>query len=145
MQPFAPFAEGGEALSGFLWKRGSSWRSIAYRRRFFYLTSEALCYRNQPPSAEHGLADGGVEKRIALGSVLNVRVHSKLKFEFELVCTSRVFRLRAPSAQALAVWVTTISAEWMQLQHRNTQRAVAGAVAAVQEHTSSTGTSRAET
>ena len=102
--------------------------------RFFYLTDEALCYRNQPPSAEHGLADGGVEKRIPLGSVLNVRVHSKLKFEFELVCTSRVFRLRAPSAQALAVWVTTISAEWMQLQHRNTQRAVAGAVAAVQGH-----------
>ena len=40
-----------------------------------------------------------MEKRIALGSVLNVRVHSKLKFEFELVCTSRSFRLRAPSAQ----------------------------------------------
>ena len=29
-----------------------------------------------------------------------------------------------PYFQALAVWVTTISAEWMQLQHRNTQKAV---------------------
>merc|ERR1719198_1934495 len=77
---------------------------------------------------ELGLADGAVEKRIALGSVLNVRVHSKLKFEFELVCTARSFRLRAPSAQALAVWVTTISAEWMQLQHRSTQKAVSQGV-----------------
>ena len=48
--------------------------------------------------------------------MLNVRVHSKLKFEFELVCAARSFRLRTPSAQALAVWVTTISAEWMKVQ-----------------------------
>ena len=41
-----------------------------------------------------------VEKRIPLSSVLNVRVVSKLKFEFELVCSVRSFRLRTPSAQA---------------------------------------------
>jgi len=119
------YATGGDApLSGYLWKRGSSWRSLTYQRRFFYLANEALCYRAKAPSIEHGMADGAVEKRIALASVLNVRVHSKLKFEFELVCTSRSFRLRAPSAQALAVWVTTISAEWMQLHHKSTQKAV---------------------
>ena len=37
---------------------------------------------------------------LARSSVLNVRVHSKLKFEFELVCSVRSFRLRTPSAQA---------------------------------------------
>jgi len=58
------------------------------------------------------------ERRIPLGSILNVRVHSKVKFEFELVCASRSYRLRAPSAQALAVWVTTISATWMDVLHR---------------------------
>ena len=66
-----------------------------------------------------------VEKRIPLSSVLNVRVVSKLKFEFELVCSVRSFRLRTPSAQALAVWVTSISAEWMRLKHHNAQQAAA--------------------
>ena len=66
-----------------------------------------------------------LEKRIPLASVLNVRVHSKVKFEFELVSTTRSLRLRAPSAHALRLWVTTISAEWLQIKHRNTHQAAA--------------------
>ena len=107
-------------LCGFVWKRGSGLRSFAYQRRFFYLQHGCLCYRSGEPglSAETGelVFTHLVEKRIPLSSVLNVRVHSKLKFEFELVCAARSFRLRTPSAQALAVWVTTISAEWMKVQ-----------------------------
>ena len=118
-------------LVGFLWKRGSSWRSFAYQRRFFYLTEDALCYSKRPlQSAEGGAGGGGGgvptpalnpgetppgEKRILLSSVTHVRMHSKLKYEFELVCTNRSYRLRAPSAQALALWVTAISSEWLQL------------------------------
>ena len=32
------------------------------------------------------------------------------------MCESRTYRLRAPSAQSLALWLTTISAQWMQVQ-----------------------------
>jgi len=58
--------------------------------------------------------------RIPLGTILKVRVRSKAKFEFELVCASRrtSCRLRAPSAQELAVWVTTISAAWCDVLQR---------------------------
>ncbi|KAL3925333.1 MAG: hypothetical protein SGPRY_003674, partial [Prymnesium sp.] len=140
---------GGDApLSGYLWKRGSGWRSLTYQRRFVYLANDCLCYRAKAPvraalltispditlgtssgvclpilrqanrcgaayhsfaqfedlcsllqTVEQGVLDGSSDKRIDLASVLNVRVHSKLKFEFELVCISRSFRLRAPSAQ----------------------------------------------
>ena len=111
-------------LVGFLWKRGSSWRSFAYQRRFFYLVDDVLCYRTKPlgQPAELGVPppmDKG-EKRIPLSSVTSVRMHSKLKYEFELVCVSRSYRLRAPSAQSLALWVTAISSEWMALQHHST-------------------------
>ena len=44
-------------------------------------------------------------------------MHSKLKYEFVLVCPGRTYRLRAPSAQALALWVTAISSEWLQLRN----------------------------
>ena len=57
-----------------------------------------------------------LHRRFRLASLLDVRVQSKLKFEFELFCSSRSFRLRAPSAQALALWVTAISNEWMNAQ-----------------------------
>ena len=143
-------------LVGFLWKRGSSWRSFTYKRRFFYLTENALCYSTRPPSVDdmpsvpalsssvsapavapqakrsssslsarssarsasvgsNDLSPG--ERRIPLSSVKCVRMHSKLKYEFELVCTTRSYRLRAPSAQALALWVTAISSEWLQLRN----------------------------
>ena len=156
-------------LVGFLWKRGTSWRSFAYQRRFFYLTEDALCYRQRPLPGDQGAppglpaganhlalaqADncaaagvakpgggagsggrGGVgaagaatgEKRIPLTSVTCVRMHSKLKYEFELICTSRSYRLRAPSAQALALWVTAISSEWLQLRSPPTIRNATGA------------------
>lgn len=68
-------------------------------------------------------ARGAGEKRIPLASVTCVRMHSKLKYEFELVCTSRSYRLRAPSAQALALWVTAISSEWLQLRNPPSQLA----------------------
>mmetsp|Transcript_37387 Transcript_37387/g.117592 ORF Transcript_37387/g.117592 Transcript_37387/m.117592 type:complete len:505 (-) Transcript_37387:123-1637(-) len=117
----------GVRLSGYLWKKGSSWLSFSYHRRLFYLRHNELCFVPPPPSTAPSAApDGGAlevsrteaERRIPLGSILNVRVHSKVKFEFELVCASRSYRLRAPSAQALAVWVTTISATWMDVLHR---------------------------
>ena len=121
-----------EELSGFLWKRNSGLLSFAYRRRYFYLKDQSLCYRSGATAAnaqgEH-LSDDQLasmlEKRIPLASVLNVRVHSKVKFEFELVSTTRSLRLRAPSAHALRLWVTTISAEWLQIKHRNTHQAAA--------------------
>ena len=113
-------------LVGFLWKRGSSWRSFAYQRRFFYLTDDALCYIKRPLPANEGAVPTPVtpagEKRIPLASVTCVRMHSKLKYEFELVCTTRSYRLRAPSAQALALWVTAISSEWLQLRNPPTQQ-----------------------
>ena len=45
-------------LVGFLWKRGASWRSFAYQRRFFYLTEDALCYNKRalPKSKDVGSA-----------------------------------------------------------------------------------------
>ena len=126
-------------LVGFLWKRGTSWRSFAYQRRFFYLTEDALCYRQRAPPADQqgatppgmlpdrlALQNAGGEKRIPLTSVTCVRMHSKLKYEFELICTSRSYRLRAPSAQALALWVTAISSEWLQLRSLPTMRDAAG-------------------
>ena len=120
-----------EELSGFLWKRNSGLLSFAYRRRYFYLKDQSLCYRSGATAAAQGehLSDDQLasmlEKRIPLASVLNVRVHSKVKFEFELVSTTRSLRLRAPSAHALRLWVTTISAEWLQIKHRNTHQAAA--------------------
>mmetsp|Transcript_19861 Transcript_19861/g.42882 ORF Transcript_19861/g.42882 Transcript_19861/m.42882 type:complete len:151 (-) Transcript_19861:342-794(-) len=61
--------------------------------------------------------------RTPLTSAAHSASRAQIKFEFELVCKHRSYRLRAPSAQALAIWVTTISAEWMQLQHWQTQQA----------------------
>ena len=61
-----------------------------------------------------------VQRNVKLASMTCVRMHSKLKYEFELVCTSRSYRLRAPSAQALALWVTAISSEWLQLRNPTT-------------------------
>lgn len=138
-------------LTGYLWKRGSHWMSFSYKRRLFFLKDDALCFVSAARAAGAGPVDdeslfsesvesnpetsgmsagsdggalpAGVERRIPLSSIRNVRVHSKVKFEFELVSASRSYRLRAPSAQALAVWVTTISAEWMQLQHREPMKA----------------------
>lgn len=49
-------------------------------------------------------------------------MYSKLKYEFEVVCKHRSYRLRAPSAQALALWVAAISSEWMALQHSSPQQ-----------------------
>ena len=122
---------GAMPLVGFLWKRGSSWRSFSYHRRFFYLTAEALCYRNKPPPQQYHPHDAihteplaatdKDERRIPLATITSVRMHSKLKYEFEVVCKARAYRLRAPSAQSLAVWVTAISSEWMTLQHSSTQ------------------------
>mmetsp|Transcript_57328 Transcript_57328/g.94801 ORF Transcript_57328/g.94801 Transcript_57328/m.94801 type:complete len:1163 (+) Transcript_57328:97-3585(+) len=145
-------------LSGYLWKRCSTWFSLSYHRRLFILQGEHLCYVSSAHSAAidgsctaadaaivaaasaAGRASASVAKtdaasslpsspsaglrRIHLGSITSVRVHSKLKFEFELICSWRTFRLRAPSAEALAIWVTTISAEWMQLQHRRSRQLV---------------------
>uniref|UniRef100_A0A7S2G347 PH domain-containing protein n=1 Tax=Haptolina brevifila TaxID=156173 RepID=A0A7S2G347_9EUKA len=126
-------------LVGFLWKRGSGWRSFSYQRRFFYLIDHALCYRIKPPLPAPGqpriTPDKG-EKCIPLVTVTSVRMHSKLKYEFEVVCTTRSYRLRAPSAQSLALWVTAISSEWMQLQHSSIsqQPSAAGNVPAAHGH-----------
>lgn len=127
-------------LSGYLWKRGASWFSFAYKQRFFFLQDDELGYVTQYDYAGTPWPNGGAtgsspqqasaprggngakasvgERRIRLSSIVNIRVSSKVKFEFELVCTDRSFRLRAPSAQALAMWVTTISAEWMRISQR---------------------------
>ena len=117
-------------LAGFLWKRHSSWRAFAYHRRFFYLSDDALCYTTRPAPTEDPhrrageddapngavVVGAGREKRIALSSITCVRMHSKLKYEFEVVCSHRSYRLRAPSAQALALWVTHLSSEWLALR-----------------------------
>lgn len=139
-------------LWGYLWKRGSHWMSFSYKRRLFFLRDDAVCFVSAARAAGAGPADSkcffpesvasnqsaasdisagsdgvalpaGVERLIPLSSIRNVHVHSKVKFEFELVCISRSYRLRAPSAQALSVWVKTISAEWLQLQHRESMEA----------------------
>lgn len=129
-------AQGQVLLSGYLWKRGAHWFSFAYHRRYFFLQGGALVYLSQsgggaatadgpqgrPPDSHPGgtgsSAGAECERRISLASIVNIRVTSKVKFEFELACADRAYRLRAPSAQALALWVTTISSEWMGMMQR---------------------------
>jgi hypothetical protein len=129
-------AQGEVLLSGYLWKRGAHWLSFAYHRRYFYLQGGALVYLSQggggaaaangaggsPPDSHPGetgsSAGAECERRIRLASIVNIRVSSKVKFEFELACADRAYRLRAPSAHALALWVTTISNEWMGILQR---------------------------
>ncbi|KOO33827.1 ha-tagged protein kinase domain of mitogen-activated protein kinase kinase kinase, partial [Chrysochromulina tobinii] len=111
--------------SGFLWKRSRSWMPFIYRCRFFYLVDDALCYRTKRPSLDTDEIPPVIdkdEKRIPLATVTCVRMYSKLKYEFEVVCKHRSYRLRAPSAQALALWVAAISSEWMALQHSSPQQ-----------------------
>ena len=107
---------GGVPIRGILWKRGSSWRSFAYHRRFFYFAQGCLCYQTRAPAAD-GRCKELPEKRIPLAGVTYVGIHSKLKYEFVVVGPKRTYRLRAPSAQALAFWVTAISSEWLQLRN----------------------------
>jgi serine/threonine protein kinase len=133
----AHHAAGGEVLlSGCLWKRGAHWLSFSYHRRYFFLQDGVLAYlsqsgggaapangaracpRDSQPSGTGGSAGAEVERRIPLSSIVNIRVTSKVKLEFELARTDRAFRMRAPSAQALALWVTTISNEWMRILQR---------------------------
>ena len=116
-------------LVGFLWKRSRSWMPFIYRCRFFYLVDDALCYRTKRPSLDTDEIPPEIppvidndEKRIPLATVTCVRMYSKLKYEFEVVCKHRSYRLRAPSAQALALWVAAISSEWMALQHSSPQQ-----------------------
>jgi len=112
-------------LVGFLWKRSRSWMPFIYRCRFFYLVDDALCYRTKRPSLDTDEIPPVIdkdEKRIPLATVTCVRMYSKLKYEFEVVCKHRSYRLRAPSAQALALWVAAISSEWMALQHSSPQQ-----------------------
>ena len=50
----------GVRLSGYLWKKGSSWLSFSYHRRLFYLRHDELCFVPPPPSAAPSAAqDGG--------------------------------------------------------------------------------------
>ena len=42
-------------LSGYLWKKGSSWLSFSYRRRLVYLRQDELCFVPPPASAAAGL------------------------------------------------------------------------------------------
>mmetsp|Transcript_19861 Transcript_19861/g.42879 ORF Transcript_19861/g.42879 Transcript_19861/m.42879 type:complete len:1004 (-) Transcript_19861:598-3609(-) len=85
-------------LSGYLWKRGSGWMSLSYQRRLFLFRDDALCYlsssrASEDSSRDHShkpdtkagarampeLSEGVSLRRIPLSSILNVRVHSKVR------------------------------------------------------------------
>jgi len=66
----------GVRLSGYLWKKGSSWLSFSYHRRLFYLRHDELCFVPPPPSAAPSPApDGGDLTHISRTPPAHFRAH----------------------------------------------------------------------
>ena len=100
----------GTAICGHLWARTSNW--TFYVRRLFQL--DAL---NLSCSTSAGLNAGSENVRhISLTTLIEIRIVSKVKLEFEIKSTNHWYRLRAPSVESFAAWVTTISAMWVSAQ-----------------------------
>ena len=96
--------------------------SFAYRR-YFYLKDQSLCYRSGATAAAQGehlsddqLADAGEADPWRRRSP---SASTRRLFEFELVSTTRC---SASARRATAALGTTISAEWLQIKHRNTHQ-----------------------